>query len=97
MGGITYTVEAGVTGLLVPPRDPQALADRLGELLDRPELRDRMGHAARTRVERSFTWPTVASRTAALYEELWTAASGRHELAAEALPLSMQASENMLT
>ncbi len=96
VGGITFTVQDGVTGFLVPPRDPEALATRLGDLLDRPGLRDRMGDAARVRVERSFTWPTVASRTAALYEELWTGASGRHEGAGEALRLSMQAPENAL-
>ncbi len=96
VGGITFTIEDGVTGFLVPPRDPEALAARLGELLDRPGLRDRMGDAARARVERSFTWPTVAARTAALYEELWTGASGRHDGAGEALRLSMQAPENAL-
>ncbi|MDP9370298.1 MAG: glycosyltransferase, partial [Chloroflexota bacterium] len=75
VGGITFTIAEGVTGFLVPPRDPEALAARLRELLDRPGLRDRMGRAARERVERFFTWPTVAERTAALYEELWAEAS----------------------
>ena len=70
VGGIGFTVVDGETGYLVPPRDPEALADRLDELLSRPELRDRMGQAARMRVEREFTWPTVAERTAALYESL---------------------------
>ena len=70
VGGIAFTVEDGVTGFLVPPRDPEALADRLHHLLARPALRDRMGRAARARVEREFTWQTVAARTAALYERL---------------------------
>ncbi|HEU4326481.1 MAG TPA: glycosyltransferase family 1 protein [Roseiflexaceae bacterium] len=70
VGGITYTIEDGVTGALVPPRDPEALAGRLRELLTQPELRARMGRAARGRVEREFTWPVVAQRTARLYQTL---------------------------
>ncbi|MBV9786976.1 MAG: glycosyltransferase [Chloroflexi bacterium] len=70
VGGITFTIADGETGLLVPPRDPEALAERLRQLLVNPELRDRMGRAARRRVEQEFTWPTVAERTAALYETL---------------------------
>ncbi|HEY0602620.1 MAG TPA: glycosyltransferase [Herpetosiphonaceae bacterium] len=70
VGGITFTIADGETGLLVPPRDPAALADRLHQLLADPALRDRMGCAARLRVEQEFTWLTVAERTAALYETL---------------------------
>jgi D-inositol-3-phosphate glycosyltransferase len=73
VGGITFTVEDGVTGYLVPPRNPEVLAARLRELLEDDSTREQMGRAARTRVEREFTWPQVARRTAALYEELLTA------------------------
>jgi glycosyltransferase involved in cell wall biosynthesis len=68
VGGIAFTVLDKVTGYLVPPRHPEALANRLYHLLIHPELRQQMGRAARLRVERDFTWPTVAQRTAALYE-----------------------------
>jgi D-inositol-3-phosphate glycosyltransferase len=70
VGGITSTIADGVTGLLVPPRDPAALAAALHRLLCDPVLCERMGRAARARVEREFTWPLVAARTAALYNEL---------------------------
>ena len=70
VGGIAFTVVDGKTGHLVPPRDPQALAARLHDLLTRPAVAIRMGNAARARVEREFTWPQVALRTAALYEAL---------------------------
>jgi hypothetical protein len=70
VGGITFTVADGETGYLVPPRDPTALAERIAHLLRQPELRQQMGQAARARVEREFTWPTVARRTAALYDAL---------------------------
>jgi glycosyltransferase involved in cell wall biosynthesis len=71
VGGIPYTIADGETGFLVPPRDPEALAACLQRLLAQPELRARMGRAARARVERDFTWPTVATRTAALYQTLF--------------------------
>ena len=70
VGGITFTISDGKTGYLVPPRDPAALAERLHTLLADTAQRERMGHAARARVEREFTWPLVAQRTAVLYEAL---------------------------
>ncbi len=70
VGGITFTIADGETGYLVPPRDPAALAERLRHLLFQPALRLKMGRAARARVEREFTWSTVASRTSALYMSL---------------------------
>ncbi len=70
VGGITFTIADGETGYLVPPRDPAALAARLQLVLASPELRVRLGAAARRRVEAGFTWPLVAQRTAALYDTL---------------------------
>jgi glycosyltransferase involved in cell wall biosynthesis len=70
VGGITYTVADGETGLLVPPRNPEALAEALCTLLADPDRRTRMGIAARERVERDFTWGKVAERTIKVYESL---------------------------
>lgn len=70
VGGIPFTVKEGVTGLLVPPRDPAALAARLEALLRDPAARQRMGTAARNRVERRFTWSVTAERTAALCQDV---------------------------
>jgi D-inositol-3-phosphate glycosyltransferase len=70
VGGITYTVVDGQTGVLVPPRDPETLAARIYEMLVNPEQRARMGQAGRKRVEQEFTWPLTALRTATLYETL---------------------------
>jgi D-inositol-3-phosphate glycosyltransferase len=80
VGGIAYTVVDGVTGFLVPPRDPETLAARLYTLMMEPDLSERMGRAARKRVEQEFTWPRVAERTASLYEALlaeWSSVSLR--------------------
>jgi D-inositol-3-phosphate glycosyltransferase len=68
VGGLTYTIKHGETGFLVPPRDPEALAEHLHQLFDKPDLGAQLGRAARKRVEREFTWSIVAMRTAALYE-----------------------------
>src|ERR671911_1444915 len=70
VGGIAFTVADGETGFLVPPRDPDALAARLEEILRDPARRVRMGQAGRARVLNSFTWQQVAMRTAALYDDL---------------------------
>ena len=70
VGGIRFTVVDGETGFLVPEKSPSALADRLERLLRDSDLRKRMGHAGRVRVEREFTWEHVALRTASLYDEL---------------------------
>lgn len=100
VGGITYTVAYGKTGFLVPPRDPEMLADRLYCLLVEPGLRERMGRAARHRVEADFTWPMVAMRTASLYETLLADASSLSNASVaprkgEASPLPMAGSRPM--
>ncbi|MPZ64395.1 MAG: glycosyltransferase [Pseudonocardiaceae bacterium] len=55
VGGIPDIIVDGVTGYLVPPRDPRALADRLVPLLRDPERARLMGKAARQRLEAEFT------------------------------------------
>lgn len=49
VGGVPELVEDGVTGFLVPPGNPGALAQALQRVLDDSELRHRMGHAGRER------------------------------------------------
>jgi alpha-maltose-1-phosphate synthase len=70
VGGIPEVVEGGVTGLLVPPDDPAALADALNELLRDPGRANAMGRAGRERAVAEFSWDTVAAQTAELYAEL---------------------------
>jgi D-inositol-3-phosphate glycosyltransferase len=72
VGGIGFTVVDGETGFLVPPRDPDALATRLAQLLRDRSLATRLGKQGRDRVMRSFTWQHVADNTAALYDDLLT-------------------------
>ncbi|HWE71226.1 MAG TPA: glycosyltransferase family 4 protein [Acidimicrobiales bacterium] len=62
--------EDGVTGLLVPPDDPGALAAAIGRLLDDDDLRSRLGLAGRERVLGRFTWQVTAIGTSAEYHRL---------------------------
>lgn len=70
VGGLKFSVVDHVTGFLVPPKDPAALAEKLDLVLSNDEMRRRQGNRARKRVEQWFTWPKVAARIAAVYEEL---------------------------
>jgi hypothetical protein len=67
VGGIRTTVVDGVSGYLVPPRDPVALAERLVRLHADPKLARRMGDEGLRRVHRFYTWRSVAERMLAVY------------------------------
>lgn len=54
--GVRTVVANGETGFLVPPRDADALAQRLAYLLGNPEIRESIGKRARERVLGKFTW-----------------------------------------
>lgn len=65
-GGVPEAVLDGVTGLLVPERDPQATAQAILRLLNDPALAHRLGMQGLERVEREFNWHTVGERVAKL-------------------------------
>jgi glycosyltransferase involved in cell wall biosynthesis len=68
--GCRDAVTDGVEGLLVPPRDPDALARALRRLIEDPELRARLGAAGRERAVREFSSRRVCDETLALYARL---------------------------
>jgi glycosyltransferase involved in cell wall biosynthesis len=72
--------ESGVTGILVAPGNPDALAEAIVKLLDDSSLRERIGAAGRVRVLNRFTWEVTARGTEACYRAL---------LDETALPLAM--------
>ena len=69
-GGNSDLVKEGVTGCLVPARDPQAFADRLLRLLANDALRRCMGEAGRALIEREFKMERVVDQYRALYDAL---------------------------
>jgi glycosyltransferase involved in cell wall biosynthesis len=70
VGGLSDLVLDGVTGFLVEPQDPSALAGALITLLRDPELARRMGEAGRIRRREEFSIEVTAHRCGRLYEEL---------------------------
>jgi glycosyltransferase involved in cell wall biosynthesis len=78
VGGIPETVVDGVTGLLVPPGEPDSAAEALYTLCRQPELRRRMGQAGAERVRRHFSRDRMHERYLRIYREL-AGRGGEHE------------------
>lgn len=70
VGGLHQIVRDEITGLLVPPEQPAALAAALARLLDDPALARRLGAAGRAYVRRTFDIEAVVERLDAIYAEL---------------------------
>jgi glycosyltransferase involved in cell wall biosynthesis len=66
-GALLELVTDGETGLLVPPRDAPALREAVQRLLADPDLRERLGRAARARARERFGWDAVIERTLEVY------------------------------
>jgi glycosyltransferase involved in cell wall biosynthesis len=82
VGGIKTTVVDGLTGFLVPPNDPPALAEKLIALQREPELARAMGLAGYRRARRVYTWKRVARGLADSYMK--AIAPARREVPASA-------------
>lgn len=70
VGGIPEALHDGVEGFLIQPGNTNALADRLERLLDDAALRQRMGEAARQKVESTFSVESIVPMIEAVYAEL---------------------------
>ncbi len=88
-GGIPEVVDDGETGLLVEPDDARALADALRTLIDDPDLRRRMGVAARRRYESEFTNDIAVQRILGLFQEV-AHRSGRSDVTADDAEAAVQ-------
>jgi|KBSMisStandDraft_5_1062788.scaffolds.fasta_scaffold27931_3 glycosyltransferase involved in cell wall biosynthesis len=73
--GVPWVNQHEVTGLVVPPGNSERLSDALGTLLSDEALRNRLGAAARERVEREFTTERMAQRTVSLYRDVLAGAT----------------------
>jgi len=74
-GGVPEVVEAGVTGLLVPPGDSEGVADAIVSLLTHSSMAAAMGWAGRQRAERLFEVGGYARRIEGLYDEVLSSAA----------------------
>lgn len=70
VGGVHRVIRDNETGLLVPPSNSEALADRILELLGDPEHARTIGHAARAQVIQEFSAEQMVATTADLYREI---------------------------
>jgi D-inositol-3-phosphate glycosyltransferase len=70
VGGIKYTVKDGETGFLVPPNNPKALANRLAQVFQSPELLKKFSESSIKRANNFFTWKNVAESIGDLYREV---------------------------
>lgn len=61
-GGVPDAIEEGRNGLLVPPDDPDALAQALGQLIEQPEFAQRLGEQGRELVRTEGSWEMAAAR-----------------------------------
>jgi glycosyltransferase involved in cell wall biosynthesis len=71
----------GECGRLVPPRDPRALATAIADVLADPLRLERMGRAARRRIQHTFRWSQAAEGLLAVFEETRRAAHRRSRAA----------------
>jgi glycosyltransferase involved in cell wall biosynthesis len=77
VGGIPEIVQDGISGLLVPPGEPVAMAEALKTMIQNATLRHSCGQAGRERVEQDFSWAAIARRTTGFLERCASGASMR--------------------
>ncbi len=70
VGGIKFSVADDKTGFLVPPKDPEALAEKIETLISNPSLCEKMGRQAVLRVNSLFTWACVARKMSSVYQHI---------------------------
>jgi D-inositol-3-phosphate glycosyltransferase len=69
VGGLAFLVQDGVTGFSVPDQDPEALAEKLMEILGDSSKREQMGRNA-AEYARKYSWPIIAAQIKQVYEEI---------------------------
>ena len=70
VGGLPEIIKNNETGILVEPKNPEALANAINTLLINSQLRDYIGIKARKLVEEKYTWETIALQTSNIYKKI---------------------------
>lgn len=93
VGSIPESVREGETGLVVPPRDPEALAEAMTGLLLDDARRRAMGRAALAMAEGPMGWATVAERTEAILRRMAPGRGGRDAVLSSPVPAAASEGE----
>ena len=75
VGAMPEIVDDGVTGIIVPPKNPEALAEAIVKLLKDDKLRRQMGKNAYKKLKTDLSWDKIAEKTIEVYER----AMGEHK------------------
>ena len=70
VGGVPQVIDDGVNGFLFPVDDVDALAERLGALMDDTALKEKIGRQGRTCIEEAFSLEAFMDRMIGIYEEI---------------------------
>lgn len=70
VGGISWTVRDGKTGILVPARDHEMFAKKIKYLLEHPTIRKQMRENGIERMEHLFSWDSVAKQMSEMYQDV---------------------------
>lgn len=71
LGGITDIIIDEETGLLVPEKDPQALAKAIAKILSNDKLREKVTAGAYNHLRDKFGWDNILSKWINIYQNLW--------------------------
>ncbi|MEH3114224.1 glycosyltransferase [Pedobacter terrae] len=90
VGGIKFTVKDGHTGYLVPPKQPEVLAEKIAHLLSEPSLLKKMSDNAVQHVHENFTWKKIALQLHNCYQGIH---ANQHKLREQEFTMIQQAFE----
>ena len=70
VSGNVDVIVPGKNGLLIPPKNPEIMANSISTLIENKELRERLGAMARNTIEENYTWDIVAQKYVKLFRKV---------------------------
>lgn len=77
VGGIPELIDHGTNGLLVEPKDPEAIGNAVNHLSNSPDLLTNMGEKAREKIVADYSWKAITQKTENLYERVLQDKNGK--------------------